>query len=154
MKHSEIFLLLLLASSGFAADQPAGENVLSLSLNRAVQMAISPNGNAQIQISEESLKQAQARSSQTRAALLPDVSSSLAYRNQTLNLGANGLHFDIPTIPGFEFSFPALVGPFDVMDARISATQSVFDISSIRRLQAAHSGVSAAQVFDRSFVGK
>ncbi|HTY61495.1 MAG TPA: TolC family protein [Acidobacteriota bacterium] len=144
MKHS-LIVLLLLASPGFTADQPAAENVLSLSLNRAVQLAISPEGNAQIQISGESLKQAQARSSQVRAALLPDVSSSLAYRNQTINLGANGLSFDIPTIPGFSFAFPSLVGPFSVMDARISATQSVFDISSIRRLQAAHSGISAAR---------
>jgi len=31
------------------------------------------------------------------------------------------------------------------MDARVSASQTVFDISSIRRLQAAHSGTSAAR---------
>ncbi len=144
MKHLFI-VLLLFATSGFAAEQAADSPVLALSLNRAVQIALSPEGNAQMQISGETLKQAQARSSQARAALLPDISSSLAYRNQTLNLRANGLRFDIPTIPGYSFAFPSLVGPFTVMDARVSASQTVFDISSIRRLQAAHSGTSAAR---------
>jgi outer membrane protein TolC len=144
MKYSFI-VLLMLASSGLAAGQPAGGSVLALSLKRAVQMAISPEGNAQIQISGESLRQAQARSAQARAALLPDISSSLAYRNQTLNLKANGLQFDIPTVPGFSFAFPSMVGPFNVVDARLSGSQSVFDISSVRRLQASHSGISAAR---------
>ena len=144
MRHS-LVVLLLAASSALAADPPEGSPALSLSLSRAVQIALSPEGNAQMQISGEALKQAEARSSQSRAALLPDIASSLGYRNQTVNLRANGLRFNIPTVPGFEFSFPSLVGPFSVLDARVSATQSVFDISSIRRLQAAHAGTAAAR---------
>ena len=144
MKHSCV-LLIILAFTGAAAGQQPEQGVLSLSLKRAVQIAIAPDGNAQIQLSAEALKQANARSGQALAALLPDVSSSLSYRNQTLNLKANGLRFDIPTIPGYAFSFPSLVGPFNTMDARISGSQSVFDISSIRRLQSAHAGISAAK---------
>jgi outer membrane protein len=144
MKHACV-LLIILAFTGAAAGQPPEQGVLSLSLKRAVQIAIAPDGNAQIQLSAEALKQANARSGQALAALLPDVSSSLSYRNQTLNLKANGLRFDIPTIPGYAFSFPSLVGPFDTMDARLSGSQSVFDISSIRRLQSAHAGISAAK---------
>jgi outer membrane protein len=143
MKHSWI-LLLFLASSGMAADQQSDRGLLVLSLKRAVQLAIAPDGSARIQLSNEALKQARERSAQARAALLPDISSSLAYRNQTLNLKANGLRFSIPTIPGYSFSFPSLVGPFNVMDARLSGSQSVFDFSSIRRLQASHAGISAA----------
>jgi outer membrane protein len=48
-------------------------------------------------------------------------------------------------VPGFSFSFPSLVGPFVVADARLSGTQSLFDYSSIRRLQASRAGVSAAK---------
>lgn len=144
MKHTCV-LLIILAFTGAAAGQQPEQGVLSLSLKRAVQIAIAPDGNAQIQLSAEALKQAHARSGQALAALLPDVSSSLSYRNQTLNLKANGLRFDIPTIPGSSFSFPSLVGPFDTMDARLSGSQSVFDISSIRRLQSAHAGISAAK---------
>lgn len=144
MRYSFV-LILMLAVNGIAADQQTGQGVLALSLKRAVQIALSSEGNERIQLSGEFLKQAEARSGQARAALLPDVASSLGYRNQTLNLRANGLRFNIPTIPGFSFEFPSLVGPFNVMDARISGSQSVFDISSIRRLQSAHTGISAAK---------
>jgi outer membrane protein TolC len=128
-----------------AADPQTERGVLALSLKRAVQLAISPEGNEQIQLSGEALKQARARSAQARAALLPDVSSSVGYRSQTLNLRANGLRFNIPTVPGFSFEFPSLVGPFEVMDARVSGSQSIFDVSSIRRLQSAHAGIAAAK---------
>jgi outer membrane protein len=142
MRHTWI-LLLLLASTGMAADQPSQRSVLSLSLKRAVELALSPEGNVQIQLSVEALKQAQARSAQVRAALLPNIDSSLIYRDQTVNLKANGLEFNNPMIPGF--SFPAFTGPFSVTDARLSAAQSVFDCSSIRRFQASRAGISAAE---------
>ncbi len=138
-------LLLLLSSFKTASAEEPGKNHLALSLKRAVELAISPKGNAQIQLAGEALKQASSRSAQARAALLPNVDSSLSYRNQTLNLRANGLRFDIPTIQGFSFAFPALVGPFNVMDARISGSQSIFDFSSIRRFQSSREGVSAAK---------
>jgi outer membrane protein TolC len=142
MKHFWV-LLFALALPGVAVCQQAGPLVLSL--KRAVELAVAPDGNAQIKISGEALRQAQARSDQARAALLPDVSSSLTYRNQTMNLRANGLRFDIPTVSGVSFAFPALVGPFGVTDARITGSQSIFDFSSIRRFQASRSGISASQ---------
>ena len=144
MKHLWA-LLLFLVPLGMASEQRPERGLLSLSLKRAVQLAISPEGNAQIQLSGEALKQAQARSAQARAALLPNVDSALTYRSQTLNLRANGLRFNIPTVPGFTFTFPALVGPFSVMDARLTGTQNIFDFSSIRRFQAARTNISAAE---------
>jgi outer membrane protein len=142
MKHTCV-LLIILAFTGVAAGQQPEQSVLSLSLKRAVQIAIAPDGNAQIRLSAEALKQANARSGQALAPLLPDISSSLSYRNQTLNLNASGLRLGIPAFPGYEI--PSLVGPFNTMDARLSGSQSIFDISSIRRLQSAHAGVSAAE---------
>jgi outer membrane protein TolC len=141
MKHVWVLFFSLLLP-GLAAGQ---SGPLALSLKRAVEIAISPEGNVQIQLSGEALLQAKSRSSQAKAALLPDVSSSLTYRDQTMNLSANGLRFDIPTISGYSFAFPSLVGPFSTTDARISGSQSIFDFSSIRRFQAARSGVSAAE---------
>jgi len=142
MRYSWIFILLF---SGIAAGQQPAPRPLALSLKRAVELAIAPEGNAQVKLAGESLTQARARSDQARAALLPDLSSSMTYRNQTLNLRANGLQFNIPTVPGFSFEFPALVGPFSVTDARISGSQAIFDFGSIRRFQAARSGVAAAK---------
>jgi outer membrane protein len=144
MRHIWI-LLLLLASTSMAADLQSQPSALSLSLKRAVELALSPEGNVQIQLSQEALKQAQARSAQARAALLPNFDASLIYRDQTVNLKANGLQFDVPMIQGFSFSFPSLVGPFSVADSRLSGTQSIFDFSSIRRFQASRAGISAAE---------
>ena len=106
---------------------------LQLSLKRAVEIATSPEGSTKIQLSGEALKQAQSRSAEARAALLPDVEASFSDESATRNLAAVGISVTVP-IPGFHF--PVFVGPFSVMDARLTGTQSVFDFSSIRRFQA------------------
>jgi outer membrane protein TolC len=115
---------------------------IQLSLKRAVEAAVSPEGNTKIQLSGEALKQAQAKSAEARAALLPDLEASLTGRDQTANLAAMGIHITLP-IPGFQF--PTFVGPFTTMDARATVTQSVFDFSSIKRFQASKVGISAAR---------
>jgi outer membrane protein TolC len=125
-----------------AAQVASAAGPIELSLKRAVEVAVSPEGNTKIQLSAEALKQAQSRSAQARAALLPDVEASLTDRDQTANLAAMGIHISVP-IPGFVF--PTFVGPFTTMDARATVTQSVFDFSSIKRFQASKVGVSAAR---------
>jgi outer membrane protein len=115
---------------------------LRLSLKRAVELATSPEGSARIQLADEALKQAQSRSSQARAALLPDIESSVTEQNMNRNLAAFGLQFNAP-IPGFYI--PTIVGPFNVFDARATATQNIFDFSTIRRFQATRAGVTAAK---------
>ncbi len=135
--------ILLAAAPLFAADSPPERGTLELSLKRAVELAVSPEGSAQIQISNEGLKQAQSRSAQARAALLPNVDAAFSENNVTVNLAANGL--TNVRLPFSGFSFPSLVGPFNVMDARLSLNQTVFDFSSLRRFQASKAGVSAAK---------
>ena len=126
----------------FAVQVASAAGPIELSLKRAVEVAVSPEGNTKIQLSGEALKQAQARSAQARAALLPDLEASLTDRDQTANLAAMGINIVVP-IPNFHF--PTFVGPFTTMDARATVTQSVFDFSSIRRFQASKVGVSAAR---------
>src|SRR5207237_9627342 len=63
---------LALCAFSLAAILPA-QNVLRLSMKRAVDLATSPEGNVNIQIAAEAVKQAQARSAQARAALLPGL---------------------------------------------------------------------------------
>lgn len=108
-----------------------------------MEMAVSPEGNTNIQLSGEALKQAQARSAESRAALLPDLEASVTEQSRTENLAALGLQAVALPIPGFHF--PTFVGPFSTFDARATATQSVFDFGSIRRYQASKVGVSAAK---------
>jgi len=115
---------------------------LQLSLKRAVEIATSPEGNTRIQLSGEALKQAQLRSLEARAALLPDVEAAFSDQSATRNLAAMGISVTVP-IPGFHF--PTFVGPFSTMDARVTGSQSLFDFSSIRRFQASKVGIAAAK---------
>ncbi len=115
---------------------------LRLSLKQAVDLALAPEGNTRIQIAGQLVSQAEARSAQARAALLPDISSSITQQNQTRNLAAFGIRIRIP-IPGF--TFPEVVGPFSTFDVRAMAAQNIFDFASIRRFQASRAGVQAAR---------
>ena len=119
-----------------------GARTLQLGLKQAVDLALGPEGNARVQIAEEMIRQAESRAAQSRAALLPNLDASVGQQSLTRNLEAVGLRFQLP-IPGF--AFPRLVGPFNVFDARATISQSVFDLSSIRRFQASRAGVSQAE---------
>ena len=137
------WILTLVSAVAWCADQTPQGGPLPLSLRRAVEIATSREGNNNLQLAGEALKQAQARSAETRSALLPDVESSFTEQDRTVNLAAQGLGNIVVPIPGFRF--PALVGPFTTMDARVTGQQSVFDFSSIRRFQASKAGIAAAQ---------
>src|SRR5262249_11132348 len=125
-----------IAAAAFAAEP------IELSLKRAVEIAVAPEGSAKVQLALEAEKQAESRSAQSRAALLPDLSAAFSEQNLTRNLKALGIGFST-LIPGFQV--PTFVGPFTTLDARVSGTQSVFDFASIRRYQASKFGVSAAK---------
>jgi len=143
-------LALILVPAGAGAQGGAGQPpqaaapapLLRLTLKDAVTVALAPDGNSRIQLAEELLVQARARSDEARAALLPNVSASMAEQSVTRNLEAFGLHLNLP-IPGF--NFPIRVGPFNVFDARATASQTVLNLGSIRRFQASRSGIRQAE---------
>ena len=74
------------------------------------------------------------RERQARAGLLPGVSASALWLNRSFNRASLGVTF--PTAPG-QPPPPDLVGPFDNMDARIRATQALFDGAAAARLRSA-----------------
>lgn len=114
---------------------------LELTLKQAVDLALAPDGNTRVKLAEEAIKQAAARSAESRAALLPNIDGAISEESATRNLNAFGFTFSHVPVPGLVI--PAFVGPFDVFDARVSATQSVFDFSSLRNYQAAKVAVEA-----------
>ena len=131
------FLLISLPAISAAQANPP----LELSLKQAIDMALAPDGDTRVRLAQEAVKQAQDRSAQARAALLPNLDAAVSQQSQTRNLAAFGIKISVP-IPGF--TFPELVGPFGVFDARASATQTIFDFSAIRRYQAARTTIQAA----------
>ncbi len=134
--------MLWAAPLALAADLPAERGPLPLSLKRAVELAASAEGNTNIQFAGEALAQARARAAQARSALLPNLDAAVSEQNFTRNLAAMGISIAVP-IPGFQI--PTFVGPFTTLDARVTASQSVFDFGAIRRFQSSKVGVTAAR---------
>ena len=130
---------LILILPAFAASP----DVLQLSLKKAVEIATAPDGATRVKLAEEELRQAKARANEARSALLPNVDATLSYQSETTNLKAYGLNIKVPAFLGFQI--PTFVGPFDVMDARANATQSIFDFSSILRYRGARVMVDATK---------
>ncbi len=140
------FWIFLIGAAVWAQTAGPAQNpaVLPLSLKRAVEIALSPEGSARVQLAEEFIRQAETRSAQAKSALLPNFDASVSERSSVQNLRAMGLDFSkFASIPGFQF--PSIVGPFNVFDVRVSGSQTIFDWSAIRRLQAARVGVTAVK---------
>jgi outer membrane protein len=138
-----LFLPTLFAQTQTALqERPA---VLPLSLKRAVEIALAPEGNARVQLADESILLARGREAEARSALLPNFDAAVSEQNAVRNLEAMGLDFSRFNIPIPGFSIPNIVGPFNIFDVRVSGSQNVFDFSSIRRFQASKINVEATK---------
>ncbi|MCY7389896.1 MAG: TolC family protein, partial [Burkholderiales bacterium] len=111
---------------------------MALSMKQAVDLSLSAEGNARVQLAKELITLTNTRVAQSRAALLPNLDASLSEQNFTRNLKAFGVQIPIP-------GFPDVVGPISVFDARITASQTIFDFSALKRLQAARAQVDVAK---------
>jgi outer membrane protein len=78
---------------------------------------------------------AEARAREARGALLPSLTLGAAWVNRDFNSQSIGISF-----PGI----PKLIGPFNNYDARLTATQTLFDFASVARLRAARARVSGS----------
>jgi len=137
MKHNfPVVVLLLLLVQLACAQQP-----LRLGLQQAIALASSPRGSAQVQLADAAVAAARARMAQARANRYPLLTASVSESNLTRNLSAEGFNF--PTgVPNF--TIPAEVGPFNVFDGRVEMTQTVFDLSAMRRSRAIGAAFDAA----------
>jgi outer membrane protein TolC len=130
--------LFLLAAPVLAQESPR----MALTLDKAMEIALAPDGATRVQLARESIKQAEARERQALGYLLPNVEGMFGYQNFTRNLAAFGVGFNVP-IAGF--FFPSVVGPINTLDFRATATQSIFDLSNIRRWQSSKAALAAVK---------
>lgn len=157
---------------------PPQRGPLQLTLKRAVEMALSPEGNTYIQLSDENLRQAKSRSTEVRSTLLPDIEAQAAQTTTMRSLAALGLDLaasdtllgaarnpppctasplicgvlstaEAPLLDDIATKIPRVIGPFNSVDIRAHLTQSVFDLSNIRRYQSSRAALRAAKS-DRS----
>ena len=129
-------MFLLAAALGWA------QSPLPLSMKRAVEIALAPDGSTRAALAQESIQQAKDRVAEARAALLPNLDTTIRENRQTTNLKAYGFAFNIP-VPGF--SIPTIVGPFNVFDARASAQQSLLNFSNVRKYRASKATLAATK---------
>jgi outer membrane protein TolC len=130
------YLQLSLFLASVAGAQPA----LQLTLGRAVEIALSPDGSTRVALAEQSIARAETQLDQARATLLPTVDSTFQVRNQTTNLKTFGFNFNVPG-----FSFPSKVGPFTVIDTRPTARWTVLDVANRRRYNVTKAGVDTTR---------
>jgi len=120
------------ASNPFLGSVPNGQatgTALDLSLNDAFERALRYNLGA-IE-GRENTRAAHAARLRSLNALLPNVSGRASAAVNRINLQAAGFNLAIPGI-----AVPTVVGPFTVTDARVYATQELFNWSDIQGLKA------------------
>jgi outer membrane protein len=136
-------LLPLLAVLPAATAAAQVSTPVTLSLGDAARLATKQNAGAIA--ARYRAEQAEARITQRRADLLPNVTASALENGRTLNTATFGI--DFPTPPGQPPIFdPAgqLAGPVNVLDTRAHFAQSVFDAAALGRVRSARSAATAS----------
>lgn len=176
--HRGLLLSVLIPLLCPAAENAPDRGPLQLTLQRAVELALSPEGNTYIQLSDENLRQAKSRTAEVRSALLPDIEAQAAQTTAMRSLAALGLDLaadealfgaarnlptctagalicgalstaEAPLLTDIAQKIPRVIGPFNSVDVRARLSQSVFDFSNIRRYQSSRAAFRAAKS-DRS----
>jgi len=115
----------------------------TLSLGDAARLAAKQNGTAVA--ARFRADQADARVTQRRADLLPNLSASALENGRTLNTATFGI--DFPTATGQPPVFDPngeLQGPVNTLDTRAHFSQSLYDHSAIKRVRSARASATAS----------
>ena len=113
----------------------ATSDAFALSVADAITRALEHN--LGILTSEQASEQARGARWVALSQLLPNISGRLSETRQKINLAVFG--FPLPA------GVPPVVGPLNVFDARLSLSQSVFDLSAINDARAAAHDAAAAR---------
>ena len=103
--------------------------------------------NLGVLLSEQSTERAAGAHAVARADLLPNVTASASVSRQKINLEAFGFPLDASPLIS---TFPRIVGPFTVYDARVFLSQSIFDLRAMNESKAEGHNLAAAQHSYRS----
>ncbi|MBE0657113.1 MAG: TolC family protein [Bryobacteraceae bacterium] len=127
--------------------QPANSSV-SLTLEKAVEIALAPQGAIRRQMAAELVRQAEAQKRTALSAVLPNVDGSWTYSSFTRNLAAFGISAS-PQI-GIPLVIPRFVGPVDTYDWRATAGWNLLDWSAWQRYRASKARLDAVSAEERT----
>jgi len=139
---------LAVPPGSFLGGVPSGDvspTVIKITVVAAIQKALEHN--LGVLTAEQSLGQPEGARWRMLAELLPNVNGRVSETRQTINLAAFGFSGG----PGSPFAgIPQIVGPFNVFDARVFLSQSVFDVGAINNARAESHNVEASRLMYRS----
>jgi outer membrane protein TolC len=127
----------------FLGGVPAGEPTkepIALSISDALNRALT--NNLGVLLSEQGIDRAKGARLRAMADLLPNINGHVTEARQVVNLAAFG--FPLPS------GIPAIVGPFNTFDARVSLSQNILDFKALNDSRAETHNLAAAQYDYRS----
>ena len=136
-----LLAFLVRSASAQAPAQSGGSR--RLTLGEAARLAASQT--IGVVSAQYRVQEAQARVSQSRSALLPQVDASPNWSSRTINSATFGFNF--PPAPGQKPLLDPdgqIIGPVKIWDFRGGVIQSLYDPTATQRVRAARSGVYAA----------
>ncbi|HEX8849318.1 MAG TPA: TolC family protein [Gemmatimonadaceae bacterium] len=131
-------LLLGAAPALRAQDSTAAGQPVVLSLGDAVRLAARQSPTAEL--GRYRAAEARARVTQSRSALLPNVSADASRNGRTFNTATFGIPF-----PGFN-PYGQVLGPVILTDLRAKAQMNLLDLSAFARIRAARSAAEAGSL--------
>jgi outer membrane protein TolC len=129
----------------FLGGVPTGDasaTVQRISVVGAISRALEHN--LGVLTAEQSLTRAEGARWRVLSQLLPNLSARVGETRQTINLAAFGF------AGGPDSPFPSFVGPFNVFEARLFLSQSVFDLSALNDARAEAHNIEASRLMFRS----
>jgi len=138
-------LSLLAALVAFAARSAEGQTPAAqrLSLGDAARLAAQQT--AGVQSAQFRVQEAQARVTQAKSALLPQVEAIPTWSSRTVNSASFGFNFPAePGKPPLLDPNGQIIGPVKFYDFRGQVSQPVYDPAASQRVRAARANVSAA----------
>ena len=124
------------STSPFMGSAPKAEvsaTPIQLSVKEAVERALQFNLGLLLQ--EEAVKDAHGARWRALSELLPDISAGMITSRQVINLDAYGFQAN-----------PSIIGPFNVFDARVYASQPLLDLRAVNDARAASANERAQKL--------
>ena len=134
-------LFLLVAAGSIAGHALPAQNALSL--GDAARLAAKQSGG--VDVARQRVAQAEARVTQRRGALFPDLAAGIAQAERSLNSATFGFSFSNP-VTGQPLLRPdgEIIGPVPTVDVRYRLQQPLLDLGNVAKWRAAQSSVLAA----------
>jgi outer membrane protein TolC len=142
LKLTLLVALLAFLARAASAQQVTGsaaDSTIRLTLGEAVRLAAKQN--TTVESARYRRQAAEARVTQKRADLLPNLAGAASERRATLNSAA-AFPIELP-MPGID-PRGSILGPLDVFDARARVSQTLYDPAARGRVQSARTSVDAA----------